>query len=170
MSDIFEVVSQSAAHKWALVPLYINNMLSKFLYDKPLAVCIDIDGTIWLDKEKSRATKRKLFDNVKEAILFMKSKEITIFFITARSRNLIIETKNDLKDLGIFEESYQLRMLDDTKERNISKRSHRDTIREDYSIVMAIGDETHDLVQTTEAQDCDEPSLNIMIENPLTFE
>ena len=159
-----EIHYQHMSSKWEMVPSYTDYMVNNWRFDKPSAAVIDLDGTLKSD----HPSQDDIYLYVQQALLYLQKNNITIFLVTARAKECEGETISYLRSQNIdhyFKGMYFL--PEDYTDIASFKSDARDSIREDYSIIMCFGDRNWDL---SFEDDSDEICLNILFENPFIFE
>lgn len=158
----------SIGERWKLLPSYAEYMLANHRFEKTPAIVFDLDGTIRPDHPFYLSDG--LFPNVKSTLSQLVSKNITLFIITARSIRRQDSTWQylDYKNIAsYFKEIYFL--PEGETDRIAVKSKQREALRAEYDIIMAVGDQKQDLCHN-DTGETDQVCLNILFENPFTFE
>lgn len=153
--------------RWAFIVPEIRYILANHRPPQPMAVCIDIDGTIISDHP---ALRHKLYPNVISTLdQLVKEFSLSIFIITARPESNRSATTQQLQKLGVWKYLTRLYMweLSETNDVADYKATQRAHIRDSgFHILAAVGDQKQDLTYHDQNSQDQEPVLNILIENP----
>ncbi len=168
MLPLREIHYQAIGERWKLVPSYAEYMLLNFRTSKPAAVIFDLDGCIRPDHPVLQ--HRVTFPNVLEAMDKLHSLNITMYIVTARPTTSKEATMQYMSACGMSCYIKEVFFLPMTGINAIDFKSHtRTQLRETHSIIMAIGDQKQDLCYNDEDEE-DDCCLNILMENPFTFQ
>lgn len=152
-------INRRNAERWRSVPDYVDYLICNFAESLPLAACIDIDSTI-LDE-----MDHKIMPDCLDAFQYLKSNGVEVFIVTARSQSIRLETIDELSCEGIKPFLYKELLMNKEPRNGVDhselKLAHRRYIRENYALVLAIGDKIHDLIGYTES---DAAYYNILME------
>lgn len=153
-----EEIDARNAQRWSAVPDYIHHLVTHYPVKAPRAVCLDIESTILHE------STHVIIPNCLTALEYLKAHDIVVFFITARSSRLRVDTINELRDQGVHDTLYESLLIneDDEDDHGELKARHREHIRQKFSLVMAIGDRVHDLIQHDES---DVAYYNLLMES-----
>lgn len=158
--EMHEKMYQLASQIWLFLLGYIP-YLSKTHDDtsQKLAVCIDLDGTIWTEGSQHC----RIFTWVKDTLQELLRRKYLIYFVTARREKMRAETVRALGRL-LPETQYILYMRSDDDKRPIAmyKADARQKITRDCVLALCVGNTLADMYKEKE-----DTCYNILIPNVL---
>ncbi|MDA9355947.1 5'-nucleotidase, lipoprotein e(P4) family [Gammaproteobacteria bacterium] len=140
-----------------------------FFLKKP-AIILDVDETVlnntphqarsilngcsypcgWIDW--GLESSAEAIDGVKDFLLYAKSKDIKIFYVTNRVAELEDATRVNLKALGLpFDDDEDVLLMKGEKGWSSDKVSRRALVASNYRVIMLVGDQITDFISTEEA-------------------
>ncbi len=162
-----EIHYEAIGKRWQLIPRYVKYMTCNHLTSKAPCVVFDLDGCIKPDHPTYE--HRTTFPHVIETMNELHTMGIKMFIITARPMSSEKRTLQYLSTSGISVYIKEAYFLPPTEDRIEFKSRIRTQIREEYSIIMAVGDQKQDLCHN-DIDEQEECCINVLMENPWTFE
>jgi 5'-nucleotidase (lipoprotein e(P4) family) len=156
---------------FAVAKLSIDNIIKEYKGTKPMAIVVDIDETL-LDNSPFQAqailegfqypekwndwcmlASAKAIPGALEFLLYVRSKDIDIFYISNRKQHLYEASVENLIKVGFpqIEERFILLQTDESCKEN--RRKH---VQKTHEIIMLVGDNINDFFVYTEKKSTEE--------------